>query len=420
MHRLPGLPKPSVSLKQAPKLVVSFSTVKTTKLFSSKKTSSFQLCLFSTSHPKLTDFPTDQHTNVSSAISDKIGRNIHMIPKHPINTIKTLIQKYFENPATIGKKVSFNKFDTLPPFVTVEANFDSLLIPKDHVSRSPTDTYYVNKDILLRTHTSAHQTDLLKKGEKAFLVSGDVYRRDEIDATHYPVFHQMEGLRIFSPDELPTNDEEKTKFVAEDMKKSLEGIVAQVFGEPLQTRWVDAYFPFTEPSWELEIFYREKWLEVLGCGVVNQQIMKNCGLGDSRGWAFGIGLERLALVLFDIPDIRLFWSSDSRFLSQFESGKVVKFKPYSKYPPCYKDVAFWISPKFHPNDLFEIVRSIAGDLVESVSLLSTFTHPKTNRESHCYRINYRSMDKSLTNDEINLLQDKFRKEVVEKLGVELR
>lgn len=132
------------------------------------------------------------------------------------------------------------------------------------------------------------------------------------------------------------------------------------------------------------------------------------------------GLERLALVLFDIPDIRLFWTDDARFHSQFRSGKIDKFKPYSKFPPCIKDISFWVPSTFHPNDLYEVIRSIGGDLIESVSLVDKFTHPKTNKDSHCYRINYRSMDRSLTNEEINALQESVRQQVVDKLNVELR
>lgn len=104
-----------------------------------------------------------------------------------------------------------------------------------------------------------------------------------------------------------------------------------------------------------------EWMEVLGCGVIHQEVMQNAHMGHKHGWAFGLGLERLAMVLFDIPDIRLFWSDDVRFTSQFEDGKINKFVPYSKYPMCYKDVSFWL-PKvedqaFHQNDVYEVSSS---------------------------------------------------------------
>ena len=185
---------------------------------------------------------------------------------------------------------------------------------------------------------------------------------------------------------------------------------------------------FRSPSFELEIFFEGEWMEVLGCGVVHRNIVQDVGRGRQPGWAFGLGLERLAMVLFDIPDIRLFWSQDERFHSQFESGKIVKFVPYSKYPPCFKDISFWCSgadtepteASFHPNDLYEVVRDVGGDLVEKVELIDDFTHPKTGRVSNCFRISYRSMDRSLTNEEVDALQEKVRTLTVDKLGVELR
>lgn len=132
------------------------------------------------------------------------------------------------------------------------------------------------------------------------------------------------------------------------------------------------------------------------------------------GWAFGLGLERIAMILYSIPDIRLFWSNDSRFISQFEEGKITTFSPYSKYPSCFKDVSFWSSQHetLHENDFCDLVRDVAGDIVEDVkevcfslvnreailtfsAKIDRFVHPKTGRTSLCFRINYRSMDRSV-------------------------
>lgn len=299
-------------------------------------------------------------------------------------------------------------------------NFDEVLVPEDHVSRSPNDTYYVNPDTVLRCHTSAHQAEMLRSGHTAFLVTGDVYRRDSIDATHYPVFHQMEGVKVFSEEDWLDAGVDGVKHAETELKTALEGLAKHLFGD-VEMRWIDAYFPFTNPSFELEIFFKGQWLEVLGCGVMEQDILDANGRAGHKAWAFGLGLERLAMVLFDIPDIRLFWTSDARFLKQFKAGDLsTRFKPYSKFPPCYKDVAFWISEAFTENNLCEIVRGVAGDLVEEVKLIDDFTHPKTGKTSHCYRIAYRSMDRSLTDEEINALQDTVRSLLPEKLGVELR
>lgn len=316
--------------------------------------------------------------------------------------------------------MKFNTFDDLYPVVTTKANFDDLLIPSDHVSRSPNDTYYINSDTLLRCHTSAHQSEFLKQGERAFLVTGDVYRRDAIDATHYPVFHQTEGVKLFSEKDWKTVEMDPIEFVEKELKSTLEGLAQHLFGD-VECRWEGDYFPFTEPSFELQILFKGEWMEVLGCGVMQQKIVDdNYGPGHV-GWAFGLGLERLAMVLFDIPDIRLFWSSDPRFKNQFTQGDLTsKFKPFSKYPPIYRDIAFWLSDKFSENNFYEIIRELAGDLCEEVNIIDDFVHPKTGRQSHCYRVTYRSNERSLVDEEINEIQLKIRDSVAKTLMVEMR
>lgn len=249
-------------------------------------------------------------------------------------------------------------------------------------------------------------------------------------------------VRIFTILQISPNmsAEEKQNVVEQDLKEHLEGMVCcllkcfemavtittsvlqirKVFGA-VEMRWVDAYFPFTEPSYEIEIWWEDEWLEVLGCGVIHPGVLGNAGKGDSVGWAFGLGLERLAMILFEIPDIRLFWTDDERFHEQFRSGEIVKFRPYSKYPPCYKDITFWLPESgYHENDFFELVRNLAGDLVENVKLIDDFWHPKKQRRSHCYRITYRSMDRSLTNEEVDEIQWQLREEVEKQIKVELR
>lgn len=115
-----------------------------------------------------------------------------------------------------------------------------------------------------------------------------------------------------------------------DLKLTLEGLVKDLFGD-IEMRWIDAYFPFTFPSFELEILYEGKWLEMLGCGMLHPEILKNAGRkSEDVAWAAGLGLERFAMKLFNIPDVRLFWSNDPRFLEQFKEGQIIKFKPFSK------------------------------------------------------------------------------------------
>lgn len=345
--------------------------------------------------------------NVTPFIQSKIGRNLHLLKENPIGQMKALIESYFI------QNHQFTVYDNLSPIVTTVQNFDNLLTPLEHVSRSPTDTYYISETHILRSHMTAHQTNLIQSGVTSFLMAGDVYRRDEVDATHYPVFHQIDGVKLW-------NSIVDSSVIMEDLKQHLGGMIQEIFGN-VKMRWIDAYFPFTEPSLELEILFEGSWLEVLGCGQIRPEIIANCGKNKTTGWAFGIGLERLAMVLYDIPDIRLFWSDDRRFLDQFTSGKPVKFKPFSKYPPCYKDIAFILPESgFHENDINSIIREVAGDIVESVERIDAFTNPKTGKTSNCYRINYRHMSRSLTNAEVNILQEQVKVDIVSKLHVVLK
>jgi len=368
----------------------------------------------------------DPHNNVSDYIYQRLGINLHQRPDHPLGILKNVIGDYFDS--KFGDN-AFKRFDDIYPIVSTFENFDSVLVPKDHISRSVNDTYYVNADNVLRCHTSAHQYEKLKSGEKQFLVTGDVYRRDTIDATHFPVFHQMEGVRVFEASELNSDHLSEVEVVSKELKETLEGLAQHLFGE-VEMRWVDAYFPFTEPSYELEIYFNGEWLEVLGCGVMQQSILEDSGNPGKKAWAFGLGLERLAMVLFDIPDIRLFWSDDPRFSNQFNAQMfraggvgMKKFKSYSKYPPCLKDVSFWLPENvtnFTENNLCELVRGVAGNLVEEVKLIDEFHNSKTGKTSNCFRIVYRSMERSLTDEEVNELQDSVRAKMVEGLGVALR
>ena len=396
------------------------------------------------------DYHRDNITNVTQTIIDRVDRNLHLVPYHPINIIKQRVVNHFHQRYTTrtGNAI-FAHFDNVGPAVTTEQNFDSLLVPKDHVSRSPRDNYYINSSYVLRSHTSAHQRDFVKMGLDCFLVTGDVYRRDEIDPSHYPVFHQMEGVRLFTKQQLfqSTDDSlevfetkvteadedskqaehtfDAAKMVELDLKRTLEELVKDLFGQDTETRWVSCYFPFTHPSFELEIKFNGEWMEMLGSGVMRHGILKQGGAENKIGWAFGLGLDRLAMLMFDIPDIRLLWSNDIRFIGQFldvnhDRSTNIKFVPFSKFPPCFKDIAFWLGNNFSQNDFYELVRSAGGDVVEKVELIDVFVHPHTNKQSHCYRITYRSMDRSLQHHEVNEIHNSIRRTVQEQLLVELR
>jgi phenylalanyl-tRNA synthetase alpha chain len=343
--------------------------------------------------------------NIPDSILSLGGRGLHLQPGHPLCTTRTLITSLFP---------SFDTLNTLPPIVTTYQNFDSLLTPIDHPSRRQSDTYYIDGETVLRCHTSAHQVELLRGGARRFLVAGDVFRRDTVDSSHYPVFHQMEGVCVHEGGGAGSHEE-----ITRDLKERLEGVATALFGADARKRWTSTTFPFTDPSFELEVFYNGDWLEVLGCGNIHPKVLANAGLDPerARGWAFGLGLERLAMVLFSIPDIRLFWTQDRRFLDQFKPGVVTKFVPYSKYPACYKDLSFWVlaEDKFSENDLHEEIRGVGGDLVESAVMIDSFTNKKTGKLSQCFRINYQANDRVLTNEEIDVMQAKLRGNIATKL-----
>ncbi|XP_022622208.1 phenylalanine--tRNA ligase, mitochondrial [Seriola dumerili] len=402
-------------------------------------------------------YPRDDFTNVTAKVLAKVGRNLHNQPHHPLWLIKERIKAHFYS-SYIGRwgNPLFSVHDNLSPVVTTEQNFDSLLIPPDHPSRKRGDNYYLNRNTMLRAHTSAHQRELVRSGLDAFLLAGDVYRRDEIDSSHYPVFHQIEGVRLFSNHELfskvqngeelslfegggrrtpqkqETHSLEAVKLLEFDLKLTLTRLVTHLFGEDVEIRWVDCYFPFTHPSFEMEVRFQGDWMEVLGCGVMEQELLNSAGAGNKLGWAFGLGLERLAMVLYSIPDIRLFWSQDERFLKQFRVQDVhqaVCFQSLSKYPPLHNDISFWLPEGgeseagregFTENDFYELVRSIGGDLVEKVSLVDEFTHPKTGRRSQCYRIIYRHMERTLTQQEVRLVHEQIERSAESELGVQGR
>ena len=202
-------------------------------------------------------------------------------------------------------------------------NFELLNIPKNHPARDAQDTFYIDENIVLRTHTSPVQarTMLTRKPPIRIICPGRVFRADEVDATHSPVFHQIEGLLI---------DRDVTMG---DLRGTLAAFGKRLYGEDTQLRFRPSFFPFTEPSAEVDltcfnchgkgcrVCKGTGWIEVLGCGMVNPHVLDMCGI-DSKaytGFAFGIGLERIAMLRYGIPDMRLLYEGDVRFLRQFRA-----------------------------------------------------------------------------------------------------
>lgn len=360
-------------------------------------------------------------SNIPDSIKLKIGKNLHKKENHPIYIIKNIIYNYFRNK---NNGYNFEFFEDFDPYVSITDNFDLLRIPLDHPSRRKSDTYYLNENTVLRTHTSAHQNELLKKGHTCFLVSGDVYRKDEVNATHYPVFHQLEGVCIVQENVNPKDE----------LLKTLSGLVEHLFPN-CEYRVAADYFPFTDPSFEIEVKYNDKWLEILGCGVIHKEILDHNNIKKS-GYAFGLGLERLAMILFDIPDIRYFWTDNRKFLDQFSNNNISKFVPYSNLDSVTKDISFWINSneieesdsKFvwtNTNDFYELVRNMSDDSIENVELFDTFKNNKKMTYSHSFRITIRPCSHTENNLSAltiyaNDFMNNLRNVVATKLNVQLR
>ena len=222
---------------------------------------------------------------------------------HPINQVKDSIMNLL---------ISFG-FEIVdgPEIETEEFNFDMLNIKKSHPARQMHDTFYVNEQSnVLRTHTSPVQIRgmLEKKPPLAFISGGKVYRKDD-DATHLPMFHQIEGIYV----------NKDVSFA--NLKDLMYRIINEIFGKDVEIRFRPSYFPFTEPSAEVDILSDDgKWLEILGCGVVNPLVLENCMINCDKysGFAFGLGVERIAMLKFGVTDIRDFYKSNLDFLSQFK------------------------------------------------------------------------------------------------------
>ena len=299
----------------------------------------------------------------------------------------------------------------IPEIVPANISFDLFNFPADHPARSTSDTYYVDDKNILRTHDTVmwyyylNLPEIQEKtaqGEPVGTVCyGKVYRKDEIDNRHMNVFHQFGGWYLQA--------DSQGEFTLDDLKKVLSQIVESVFGKDIEYRFNPDIFPYTDPSLEVEVKVGDLWIEILGGGMPKKSVLKNMGLEGYNGWAFGFGLERLAIISMELPDIRLLWSTDPRVAGQLQLGK--KFKEVSKYPAVVRDISFVVQSDFAPNNYFDLIRETVGeDLVEEVKLLDTYTDPKKfgeNMTSYTYRIVYRSLDKTLTNEEVDALHKKL-------------
>ncbi len=313
----------------------------------------------------------------------------------------------------------------IPKIVTVEDDFDLLNTPANHLSRRETDTYYLNTDHILRTQMTVmwpyyfrdkEVLERLKKdGEVGSLSPGIVFRKDEIDRKHFPAFHQTDFLYVCRRDKRIITLKELQNVQAETVKA--------IFGD-IEFRFLVDTFPFTDPSTQVEIKWGENWIEITGAGLVHPQCLRNFGLDPEvyNGWAGTFGLDRVAMIKMEIPDIRILWSDNPRITSQFKDINS-KYKEVGHYPEITRDISFIVDKSVSLNNYYEIIRDFANDLIEEIKLLDTYENEEKfgkDKISYTFRIVYRSPERTLTSEEVNVIQDKIRKKTETDLNATLR
>ena len=324
----------------------------------------------------------------------------------------------------------FKDFDDIqvPEIMSTDIVFDLFDFPADHPARSKSDSYFVDEHNLLRTHTTVmwyywlreqSVKECIEKGEPVgALCHGKVYRKDEIDNRHMNVFHQIDGWYL-----VPKS--EKTLSI-EDLKKVLSDIAKAAFGPEVKYRFNTDTFPYTDPSLEMEVDKdgNGTWVEVLGAGVVKGSVLDNLGVDSTKwnGWAFGFGLERLAIISMELPDIRLLWSEDERVKKQLVLGQ--KYKEVSKFPPVVRDISFIVdASNFILNDYFDLVRETGGDMIEQVEIMDKYENAEkfgAGKISYTFRITYRDLNRTLTNEEVNAVHAKLEERTEKECGASIR
>ena len=348
----------------------------------------------------------------------------------------------------------YKNFTTLhiPEVVWEYETFDIFNFAMDHVARRPSDSYFLQKNptnskesMLLRPHTTVMWYHYLIKWwwlqtlhetwEIQILSWWKTYRVDELDTTHHECFHQIDALRIV----------EKSKEVIDQntLKDILLNTITSLFWKDVPHRFHEDFFPYTQESLEVEVEYNWKNIEVLWSWIVHPDVLEALWIDSNtyNWWAFWFGIERLAMLLKGIPDIRIFWSQDPRIVGQWWNFD--PYKPVSNLPPVYKDISCIVdSTRFQKDtkemekswkiellneadsfDIAWIVRNIAWDLVEEVRMIDIYENSAQfwdDKKSITIRITFRSLHRSLTHEEINVLYFQIRDSITQELWYKLR
>jgi len=310
---------------------------------------------------------------------------------------------------------SFKQFDIIdtPEIISPDIVFDLFNFPKDHPARSASDTYYVDEKHILRPHTSLMwkyyfetpevKEQLEKHGLAGALSYGKIYRRDEIDWQHSNVSHQFDGLFVCKKN--------IKKIAQADLEEICLDVTHSLMGNNIKESFAVDTFPYTDPSIEMNIEWNGKLVEVNGAGIVHPQVLNNLGIDPElyNGWAFGFGVDRLAMLKMQIPDIRLLRSTDKRVTEQFKDINNT-YKQVSKFPPSIRDISFIVDKKlFNLNAYYETVREVVGDdYVEEVELIDKYEDDDKfgkGKTSYTFRVVYRHLEQTLTNIEVNKIHE---------------
>lgn len=360
---------------------------------------------------------------------------------NPVNMVieKLKDSKYFS---------SFEIFSS-PEIVWEFETFDLFYFPEDHVARRPSDSYFIEKtsdkekNILLRPHTTImwyHYLNwnnwlekLKNEWEIKILSYWKVYRVDELDKTHHECFHQVDWLKII--------EKSKEIITQDSLKEALKEVIKSIYWN-IEYRFNKDSFPYTTESLEVEVMQDWKWLEVTWAWVVKWEVLEKLWVDSSKynGWAFWFWIERLAMALKKIPDIRIFWSKDKRVLSQW-GNLDTPYKEISNFPPIYKDISLLV-PKnkfiFEENEeelkltretesnffaITWIIRDIWKDLIEEVKIIDNFENDKkfwNDFKSITISITFRSIERTLINEEINEMYFQIREKIENDLSYVLR
>jgi phenylalanyl-tRNA synthetase alpha chain len=364
----------------------------------------------------------DARTDVEA---ERLKRYIALsdLTRTDVSPLKIIVDRVLALPSFKG----FDIIDT-PEVISPEVVFDLFNFPKDHPARSASDSYYVDPTHILRPHTSLMwkyylelpevKARLEKDGSVGALSYGKCYRRDEIDWQHSNILHQIDGLFIIRKD-IKTLEQK-------DLEDILLDVARTLYGADVKYKFLVDHFPYTDPSLEMNIELNGTWVEILGAGIAHENVIRNLGLDPTiyNGWAFGFGVDRLAMIKEKLPDIRLLRSTDPRVVKQL-ANLDHEYQEVSKYPPVVRDISFVVdAATFNVNRYYEIVREVVGDeFVEEMKLIDEYENEArfgVGKKSYAFRVVYRSNDRTLTNEEVDVMHKALEKKTAEEFGAVVR